>query len=58
MQLKQLLYYQKMKLFLHNKSLKLWREITKGNPKSHNYQMDVVLALWNNDMVNTFVTSK
>jgi hypothetical protein len=33
------------------KSLDLWRTIMKGNPKSHNFQMDVVLALWNNNMI-------
>ncbi|KWX72142.1 hypothetical protein AMQ84_26005 [Paenibacillus riograndensis] len=39
-------------------SLQLWRAIMKGNSKSHNFQMDVVLALWNNSMINTLVTSK
>lgn len=33
------------------KSLQLWRIIMQGNPKSHNFQMDVVLALWKSDMI-------
>ncbi len=34
------------------KSLQLWRAIMQGNQKSHNFQMDVVLALWNNGMIS------
>ncbi|SDE92385.1 hypothetical protein SAMN04488542_103225 [Fontibacillus panacisegetis] len=34
------------------KSLQLWRIIMLGNQKSHNFQMDVVLALWNNGMIS------
>ena len=31
-------------------SLKLWRQIV-GNDKAHNSQMDVVLSLWENDLI-------
>lgn len=31
-------------------SLQLWRTMV-GDSKSHNFQLDVVLALWNNDMI-------
>ncbi|MBD3921011.1 hypothetical protein H8B09_19755 [Paenibacillus sp. PR3] len=41
--------------------LELWKEIwnehIKENPISHNFQMDVVTALWNNDLINTATTS-
>ncbi|ANA81025.1 hypothetical protein PVOR_07255 [Paenibacillus vortex V453] len=33
------------------KPLQLWRTLMNGNPKSHNFQMDVVLALWKNDLI-------
>jgi hypothetical protein len=29
----------------------LWEEVMKGVKKSQNSQMDVVLALWNNDLI-------
>jgi len=29
----------------------LWRAVTNGAEKTHNSQMDVVLALWNNDLI-------
>ncbi len=29
----------------------LWRAVTDGTEKAHNSQMDVVLALWNNDLI-------
>lgn len=29
----------------------LWRAVTNGAEKKHNSQMDVVLALWNNDLI-------
>jgi hypothetical protein len=29
----------------------LWREVTNGAETKHNSQMDVVLALWNNDLI-------
>lgn len=29
----------------------LWRAITNGADKAHNSQMDIVLALWNNDLI-------
>ncbi|WP_319478888.1 DUF6979 family protein [uncultured Draconibacterium sp.] len=29
----------------------LWRLVTEGNNKKHNSQMDVVLALWNNNLI-------
>ncbi len=29
----------------------LWRAVTEGAGKTHNSQMDVVLALWNNDLI-------
>ncbi|MEK4453437.1 DUF6979 family protein [Paenibacillus sp. FSL L8-0506] len=29
----------------------LWKEVMKGVKKSHNSQMDVVLALWNNNLI-------
>lgn len=41
------------------RSLQLWRAVMNGNSKSHNFQMDVVLALWKSDMIvpnNTPVT--
>ena len=30
----------------------LWRQVTDGEEKSHNSQMDVVLALWKNKFIN------
>lgn len=29
----------------------LWRAVTNGTEKAHDSQMDIVLALWNNDMI-------
>jgi hypothetical protein len=29
----------------------LWKEVMKGVKKSHNSQMDVVLALWENELI-------
>ncbi|WP_339319345.1 hypothetical protein [Paenibacillus sp. FSL R10-2734] len=29
----------------------LWRKVIKGVKKQHNSQMDVVLALWNNNLI-------
>jgi hypothetical protein len=29
----------------------LWRAVTNDPAKTHNSQMDVVLALWNNDLI-------
>ena len=29
----------------------LWKLVTEGNNKKHNSQMDVVLALWNNNLI-------
>jgi hypothetical protein len=29
----------------------LWRAVNNGAEKTHNSQMDVVLALWNNDLI-------
>jgi hypothetical protein len=29
----------------------LWRAVTDGAEKAHNSQMDIVLALWNNDLI-------
>src|ERR1700680_1962299 len=29
----------------------LWAEVTDGEPIAHNSQMDVVLALWKNDLI-------
>lgn len=29
----------------------LWRAVTNGVDKAENSQMDVVLALWNNDLI-------
>jgi hypothetical protein len=29
----------------------LWRAVTNGAEKAHNNQMDIVLALWNNDLI-------
>jgi hypothetical protein len=29
----------------------LWRAVTNGAEKTHNSQMDIVLALWNNDLI-------
>ncbi len=29
----------------------LWRAVTDGAERAHNSQMDIVLALWNNDLI-------
>jgi hypothetical protein len=29
----------------------LWQAVTNGAEKTHNSQMDIVLALWNNDLI-------
>lgn len=29
----------------------LWQAVTHGDAKPHNSQMDIVLALWNNDLI-------
>ena len=29
----------------------LWQAVTNGAEKAHNSQMDIVLALWNNDLI-------
>lgn len=31
----------------------LWHKILNGDYKSHNYQMDVVISLWNNNLINS-----
>ncbi|MCR8659324.1 DUF6979 family protein [Paenibacillus endoradicis] len=36
---------------LADDKLKLWREVINGVEISHNSQMDVVLALWNNTLI-------
>lgn len=33
--------------------LRLWREVMNGNEMSHNSQMDVVLSLWNNNLIES-----
>ncbi len=35
----------------HRSTAALWRAVTNGADKKHNSQMDVVLALWNNDLI-------
>lgn len=35
----------------HRSTSALWRAVTNGAEKTHNNQMDVVLALWNNDLI-------
>ncbi|ETT77484.1 hypothetical protein C173_03174 [Paenibacillus sp. FSL R7-277] len=36
---------------LANDKNRLWKEVMKGQGKSHNSQMDVVLALWNKGLI-------
>jgi hypothetical protein len=35
----------------HKTVTTLWAEVTDGEPIHHNSQMDVVLALWKNDLI-------
>jgi hypothetical protein len=35
----------------HRSISALWRAVTNGADKAHDSQMDVVLALWNNDLI-------
>jgi hypothetical protein len=35
----------------HKNVTALWNEVTDGEPIAHNSQMDVVLALWKNDLI-------
>jgi hypothetical protein len=35
----------------HKTVAALWLEVTDGEPIAHNSQMDVVLALWKNDLI-------
>jgi hypothetical protein len=35
----------------HKTVTTLWAEVTGGEPIEHNSQMDVVLALWKNDLI-------
>jgi hypothetical protein len=35
----------------HRSTTALWRAVTNGATKTHDSQMDVVLALWNNDLI-------
>ena len=35
----------------HWSTTALWQAVTNGAEKTHNSQMDVVLALWNNDLI-------
>ncbi|MFS0873941.1 DUF6979 family protein [Paenibacillus xylanilyticus] len=42
----------KSKPGLSKDKLGLWREVLNGKQMSHNSQMDVVLALWNNHMID------
>ncbi len=35
----------------HRSTSALWRAVTNGAEKAHNSQMDIVLALWNNDLI-------
>ena len=35
----------------HKTVTTLWAEVTDGEPIAHNSQMDVVLALWKNDLI-------
>jgi hypothetical protein len=35
----------------HCSTSALWRAVTNGAEKAHNSQMDIVLALWNNDFI-------
>ncbi|WP_138224525.1 DUF6979 family protein [Paenibacillus algicola] len=37
---------------LSEDKLGLWRMVMQGNNMSHNSQMDVVLALWNKQLIN------
>jgi hypothetical protein len=40
-----------LKAGTHKTVTTLWAEVTDGEPISHNSQMDVVLALWKNDLI-------
>ena len=40
-----------LKAGTHTSVNALWREVTDGEEVSHNSQMDVVLALWKNDLI-------
>ncbi|MHA7580316.1 DUF6979 family protein [Paenibacillus vandeheii] len=42
----------KCKPELSKDKLGLWREVMNGEYMSHDSQMDVVLALWNNQMID------
>jgi hypothetical protein len=35
----------------HRSTSALWRAVINGAERAHNNQMDVVLALWNNDLI-------
>jgi uncharacterized protein DUF6979 len=35
----------------HRSTSALWRAVTNGAEKRHSSQMDIVLALWNNDLI-------
>lgn len=35
----------------HRSTTALWKAVTNGAEKTHDSQMDVVLALWNNDLI-------
>ncbi|WP_420534847.1 DUF6979 family protein [Anaerobacillus arseniciselenatis] len=32
----------------------LWKRVLEGEEKSHNAQMDVVLSLWNNELIKLY----
>ncbi|SHH41964.1 DUF6979 family protein [Tepidibacter thalassicus] len=38
--------------YLKNNKKELWNRVIENNKISHNYQMDVVIALWNNNLIN------
>jgi hypothetical protein len=40
-----------LKAGTHKTVTTLWAEVTGGEPIAHNSQMDVVLALWKNDLI-------
>lgn len=37
--------------FLFSNPRELWKLLMNGDPKSHNFQMDVVTALWNHELI-------
>lgn len=41
----------RMNMWLADDEKKLWQRVIKGEEKQHNYQMDVVIGLWNNGLI-------